>query len=135
MQSSLNIEGGIMQNYKRLTDQSVQDMLEGDYWQSKKDVARQAAKYFNTVTSNEQDMMNNTKNFVMRHRLNKELDFSDDFRKKYLTKEYGNYEKYEKNSIQTNFDDGSQEIDKDKFYQNYMQLLKRLPTREADEMR
>ena len=43
----------------------------------------------------EKDMMNNTKNYVMRARLNRDLDFSEDFRKQYLTKEYGNYEKYE----------------------------------------
>jgi len=42
-------------------------------------------------------MMNATKNFTMRHRLNKDLDFTDDFRKKFITKEYGNYEKYDQN--------------------------------------
>jgi hypothetical protein len=59
----------------------------------------EAAQYFNNVSQNEKDMMNNTKNFVMRHRLNKEISFNDDFRKKYMTNEYGNYEKYEKNSV------------------------------------
>jgi hypothetical protein len=50
--------------------------------------------------------MNNTKNFTMRHRLNREIDFTDDFRKKYITKDYGNYEKYEKNSVHTEYDAG-----------------------------
>jgi len=51
-------------------------------------------------------MMNATKNFTMRNRLNKELDFSDDFRKKYITKDYGNYDKYTKNSVNTDYDKG-----------------------------
>jgi len=110
-QHSMGIDGGIMQNYRRMTDQKLEDMLEGDYWQAKKDISRQASKYFNTVTSDETDMMNNTKNFTMRHRLNRELDFTDDFRKKYLTKEYGNYDKYTKNSVTNVFDDGSTETD------------------------
>lgn len=39
-------------------------------------------------------MKNATKNLVMRHKLNRDIDLTDDFRDKYLIKEYGNYEKY-----------------------------------------
>jgi len=56
-------------------------------------------------------MMNNTKNFTMRHRLNREIDYTDDFRKKYLTKEYGNYEKYDLNKVETKYDEGNLTID------------------------
>ena len=31
--------------------------------------------------------------------MNREIDFTDDFRKRFMTREYGNYEKYDKNSI------------------------------------
>ena len=49
--------------------------------------------------------------------------------------EYGNYAKYEKNSVSTQFDEGEQALDKDRFYENYMKLLKRLPTKEAEAMK
>jgi hypothetical protein len=52
------------------------------------------SKYFNNVSENEKDMMNSTKNIVMRQRLNREISFTDDFRSKYLVNDYGNYEKY-----------------------------------------
>lgn len=71
--------------------------MEGDFFRAKRDLHKQAANFFNLSTSNETDMMNATKNFTIRHRLNKDLDFNDDFRKKFITKEYGNYEKYEQN--------------------------------------
>lgn len=78
--------------------------------------------------------MNNTKNYVMRHRLNREISFNDDFRKKYMTNEYGNYEKYEKNKVSTVYDKGEDENNHDKFFENYMNLVKRLPTKEAEQM-
>ena len=80
--------------------------------------------------------MNNTKNFTMRARLNREIDFTEDFRKKYMTREYGNYDKYEKNSVSTDYDDGGVEpSDYNKLYANYMNLIKRLPTEEAEDMK
>ena len=78
--------------------------------------------------------MNNTKNFTMRHRLNRDLEFSDDFRRKYMTKEYGNYQKYENNSVETVYDEGVEETTTDRLYENYMHLIRTLPTKEAEEM-
>ncbi len=43
--------------------------------------------------------MAHTKNYSTRLRLNKEVNFNEDFRKRFLTKDYGNYEKYDKNSV------------------------------------
>ena len=81
-------------------------------------------------------MMNNTKNFTMRHRLNREIDYTDDFRKRFMTKEYGNYEKYLKNSVETSYDEGKDDFSNiDKFYENYINLIKRLPTKDADNMK
>lgn len=95
--SGLDIEGGILQNYKKVSGQTVEEIMEGDFFRAKRDLQKSAANFFNLSTSNEKDMMNATKNFTMRHRLNKDLDFTDDFRKKFITKEYGNYEKYDQN--------------------------------------
>lgn len=49
------------------------------------------------MSENEHDMMTNTKNFVNRIKLDREIGFTEDFRDKYMTKNYGHYEKYEKN--------------------------------------
>jgi len=76
-------------------------------------------------------MMLNTKNYVMRTRLNRDLDFTEDFRKQYLTKEYGNYEKYDKNKVEVKYDEGPRNLDKDRLYENYISMLKKLPTKEA----
>jgi len=130
-QHSLDIDGGVMQSYRKITGQTVEDILQSDYWHAKRGIHQNAAKMFNSVTSNEKDMMNNTKNFTMRHRLNRDLDFTEDFKKRYLTKEYGNYEKYDLNKVETKYDKGEFTIDHDNFYEKYMKLIRRLPTKEA----
>ena len=50
--------------------------------------------------------MNNTRNLVMRMKLNRDINFTDDFRKQHMIKNYGNYEKYDKNKVKTDYDDG-----------------------------
>ena len=95
----------------------------------------EVSKFFNNVSENEKDMMNSTKNIVMRQRLNREISFSDDFRGKYLTNEYGNYEKYQKNSVSIDYDEGVNETSVDKTYANFLEMVKRLPTREAEQMK
>ena len=105
-----------------------------DYWRNKKHLANKAKGYFDVSTASEKDMMNHTKNFVTRMRLNREIDFNEDFRKKHMTKEYGNYEKYEQNSIKTEYSQGEDDdtTKVDKFYHNYLELIKKLPTKEAE---
>ena len=83
----------------------------------------------------ERDMMNTTKNYTMRARLNRDLDFTEDFRKRYLTNEYGNYEKYEENKVETVYDEGPENLEVDKFYENYLSMLKKMPTKEAEDSR
>ena len=77
--------------------------------------------------------MNNTKNYTMRYRLNRDMEFNENFRKKYVSKDYGNYEKYEKNSVATKYDAGVEATTDDKLYENYMKLIKTLPTQEAED--
>ena len=95
----LDVNGGILQNYRKVTERSVTDILEDDWWRKMQGMKHEVSNYFNHVSKNEKDMMNSTKNLVMRQRLNREISFNDDFRKKYIVNEYGNYEKYTKNSI------------------------------------
>jgi hypothetical protein len=53
--------------------------------------------------------MQTSKNIMTRLRLGKHIDFSDDFRKRFLNNEYGNYEKYEKNEVKTETDRGEED--------------------------
>jgi len=46
-QTSLDIEGGIMQNYRKLRGQTVEEVLDSDYWDAKKQMTHNAAKMFN----------------------------------------------------------------------------------------
>ena len=57
--------------------------------------------------------MNTTRNLKNRMRLNRQVDFTDDFRKRFLTNEYGNYEKYGENQIKLNIDKGVEHLGMD----------------------
>ena len=86
--------------------------------------------YFQDISKDEIDMMRNTKNYTMRHRLNREINHSEDFTKRFLTNEYGNYDKYDKNKIEVKYKEDSLNEDKDMIYENYLEMIKKLPTRE-----
>jgi len=45
----LDVHGGILNNYRKVSGHSVEDMLEGDYWRHKKDIAFKASKMFTHV--------------------------------------------------------------------------------------
>jgi len=89
-----------------------------------------AIDHFKAISNNERDMMNNTKNMVMRSRLNREINFTPEFRERFLTKEYGNYQQYEKNEIKTEVNEENQ-LTQDNFYHKYLEMMKRLPTKTA----
>ena len=80
-------------------------------------------------------MMTNTKNYTMRHRLNREIDHSEDFRKRFMTQEYGNYAKYDTNRIKVEYKENEEKEDVDKFYQNYLDMIKKMPTLDSVEMK
>jgi hypothetical protein len=126
--------GGILKTYRKLTDRSKDEIMEADYWNAMRDSQHQMADYFNNVLKDEKDMMNNTKNYTMRHRLNREIQHTEDFRKRFMTKEYGNYEKYDKNRIKTEYKEDEMKFDKDNFYDNYLDMIKKLPTKGRDQI-
>ena len=86
------------------------------------------------MQKDEVDMMNNTKNYVMRTKLNREIEHSENFRKRFMTQEYGNYEKYDKNRIKTEYKEDEMKFDSDKFYDNYLNMIKKLPTKTKDQI-
>ncbi len=74
--------------------------MEQDYWNKLRDLTDDASAYFDVVGKNDRELMTHTKNYTQRLRLNKQIDFTEDFRKRFLTREYGNYEKYDgKNKV------------------------------------
>lgn len=90
-------------------------------------------EYFKNVSQDESDLMQNTKSYVMRLRMNKEIDFTDDFRKKHMTREYGNYRKYEKNSISQETDKGENDDGRDRFQRNNNEMMKRINNLDNEE--
>jgi hypothetical protein len=85
------------------------------------------------ISKNEQELMINTKKFAERLRLGREIDFNEDFRKKYLTREYGNYEKYEKNAIKEEVDPGHDDLGYDTFLRNYHDMMRVTKSYEGEE--
>ena len=51
-----------------------------------------------------------------------------------MTQEYGNYEKYERNRIKMEYKEHEEVWDQDKIYDRYLDLIKRLPTKEKEMM-
>lgn len=88
-----------------------------------------AGEHFNVVTKNEKDLMATTKNLITRTRMQREIDWgSEDFRRKTLTQDYGNYEKYEKNAVNIGLSDEDRikDLGGDNFLQNYNSMLSRM---------
>jgi hypothetical protein len=52
-----------------------------------------------------------------------------------MTREYGNYEKYEKTKISEEVDKGINDPGNDEFYKNTQDMLRRLPTEDGDDIR
>lgn len=92
-----------------------------------KDFDKEASQYFETVSKNENDLMASSKNYALRVRMGREIDFNEDFRKRFMTREYGNYEKYEgKNNVAEEVDRGVNDTGLDTFYKNHNQMMKSL---------
>lgn len=100
-----------------------------------RDMRDNMSNYFDVVSKNEKDMMNTTKNMVQRTRLQRQVDYTEDFRKRIMTQEYGNYEKYEKNAVVQEVDRGEDDFGYDKFMINYHDMMKRMQTNEGDDKR
>lgn len=109
--------------------------MEQDFWNQMKDLNSQSAEYFNVISKNEKDMMNQSKNYMDRLRLNREVQFTEDFRKKFMTKDYGNYEKYEKNSVEQELEKGDKDSGRDTFWKNHTNMVRRLNTIEGEHQR
>lgn len=111
--------------------------MEQSYFEKMRDFTDTAAEYFDVVGKSDRDMMNNTKNYTTRLRLKREVSFESDFRKKYMTREYGNYEKYEteKNNVQQTTERGEDDTGYDRFIKNHREMDLRLKTVEGEEAR
>jgi hypothetical protein len=100
-----------------------------------RDFTDQASDYFDVAGKSDRDMMNNTKSYSTRLRLNREVQFTDDFRKRFMTREYGNYEKYEegRNTVSYDTEKGENDLGSDNFMKNHRDMMMRLKTEESQE--
>lgn len=78
--------------------------MEKDYHNNLLEFGKKSKTFFETQSKSNIDLMNTTKQMVQRIRLDRQVDFTEDFRKKYFQKDYGNYAKYENNEIKLNID-------------------------------
>ena len=51
-----------------------------------------------------------------------------------MTKEYGNYEKYENNSIEEELEGGTDDIGNDKYIEHYYRMMRNLPIDQGEEI-
>ena len=100
-----------------------------------KTVYSQSKDYFSTLEKDETDMMKHSQNFITRQRLNREVQFTEDFKKRFMTKDYGNYEKYEKNKIELNQENGLADKGMDTYYKNIRNMNKQLHTNVGEEFK
>ena len=100
-----------------------------------RDFTDQASDYFDVAGKSDRDMMSNTKSYSTRLRLNREVQFTDDFRKRFMTREYGNYEKYEegRNTVSYDTEKGENDLGADNFMKNHRDMMMRLKTEESQE--
>ena len=131
------VPGGILASYKKRLGLTANEVMEQAYWDKVRDLTDDAADYFDVVGKSDRDMMNNTKNYTMRSRLNREIKFSDDFRKRFMTREYGNYDKYEegRNTVELETEKGENDGGGDYFMKNHREMMRRLKTEEGQEIR
>lgn len=94
--------------------------MEQSYFDKMRDFTDEASEYFDVAGKSDRDMMNNTKNYATRLRLKREVSFESDFRKRFMTREYGNYDKYEegKNMITEMTERGQDDMGYDNFFKN-----------------
>lgn len=131
------VPGGILASYKKRLNLTPEEVMEQSYFEKMRDFTDTAAEYFDVVGKSDRDLMNNTKNYTTRLRLKREISFEIDFRKKYMTREYGNYEKYEagKNTVAQTTERGEDDTGYDRFIKNHREMNMRLKTNEGEETR
>jgi hypothetical protein len=133
---NLSAPGGILASYKKRVGLSAQEVMEQSYWDKIRNFRDETSDYFDVVGKSERDMMANTKNFTNRLRLDRQIEFNDDFRKRFMTSDYGNYKKYEENnSVGIETEKGENDFGFDKLMKNDREMNMRLNTEEGEEQR
>jgi hypothetical protein len=134
---NIQAPGGILASYKKRIGLSADEVMEQGYWDKMGNLRDEAAQYFDVVGKSERDMMNNTKNYTARLRLKREVAFTEDFRKRFMTREYGNYQKYEegRNTVSLETEKGENDLGYDKLMKNEREMNMRLNTEEGNTAR
>jgi len=78
--------------------------------------------------------MRHSQDFKTRMRLRKDIEYGEDYRKKLISKDYGNYEKYEKNSVKEEREDTQKDQGYDMFMRNAYDMMSRMDIEEQDDI-
>lgn len=108
---------GILSSYKKQLNMTPEDVMQKDYWNNMRN--------FKDDTVRQMDASSRetfTKEYTKRLRMNRDL--SAPMPEK--GEEYGNYEKYEKNSVELEVDEGLYDDGSDKFRKNYNNMMAQL---------
>ena len=127
------VPGGILASYKKRLGLTAEEVMQQNYWDKVRDLADNTAQYFDVVGKSDRDIMNQTKNYTTRLRLQREVDFTEDYRKRFMTREYGNYQKYEegKNKVEEVTEKGQDDFGYDLLMKRQREMDLRLNTEEG----
>eukprot|EP00352_Strombidinopsis_acuminata_P001004 CAMPEP_0176344088 /NCGR_PEP_ID=MMETSP0126-20121128/4435_1 /TAXON_ID=141414 ORGANISM="Strombidinopsis acuminatum, Strain SPMC142" /NCGR_SAMPLE_ID=MMETSP0126 /ASSEMBLY_ACC=CAM_ASM_000229 /LENGTH=156 /DNA_ID=CAMNT_0017690369 /DNA_START=249 /DNA_END=719 /DNA_ORIENTATION=- len=128
-------DSGVLSSYKKQINLTAQDHLEKDYWDEIKNMRGNVAEMFDKISTDEREVMKFSKAYKTRLRLRRDVDYTEDFRKKYLTREYGNYSKYELNKVEHEINPGVDETPLEKFTENYHNMMRQMSTFDAEKLK
>ena len=115
---------GILSNYKKQLNVSAQDIVEQDFWRKMTNTTKDMAKQLR-----ETNPSTYTQAFTTRHRLSK--DPLADMPKR--GGEYGNYERFSKNSVTEDMERGELDWGNDKIDVNFQNMIRQMSTQESRE--
>jgi hypothetical protein len=117
---------GILANYKKQLNLSAGEIMQKDYWEQFEKVTEDTAR---KLRETKPEVF--TKEFITRMRLKRDLNApmeKDGY-------EYGDYDKYEKNRVETKVEKGEEDTGDEVFVKKYQNMLRQLNTPEGDTTR
>ena len=117
---------GILSDYKKQLNLTPEDIVQKDFWERLRETRNDTERRLNDTKP---EVF--TKNHTMRLRLQRDLaaEMPKD------GQEYGDYQKYEKNSVVQKNDQGFDDPGNDTFFTNYQNMLRRINLPEGDDVR
>jgi len=122
---------GVLKKYKKQLQMNEEDIRIRTFRQEFEKYEKKSKDFF--VTNTPDDLGKFTKNYELRKRMRKPIEYTEEFREKNMRNEYGNYEKYQKNFAEIK----NEEIDEfdygnTNFVYNFQKFLKSSNLEEGD---